>query len=116
PALEVLADRHRLQTGVFERGSALAVEAQDIEQHAMMRRAKKVSRVREEAAKPRSAVLHVATAARGAERHFARLRRDAELGEELREIRIGALVVDDEAGVELERLPVIEHGDRVRVS
>ena len=51
-------------------------------------------------------------AARDGERHLGRLRRDAELAEQARQVRVVRLVVDDEPGVELERIM----RDRVRVA
>ena len=62
----------------------------------MERGAEEIRRLGEDAREARAAPFEVAPLAADGERHVARLRRDAEPGEELHEVRIGHLVVDEE--------------------
>ena len=89
--------------GVVESATPEVQEAGDLERQPRERRAA-------------ARVLEVVPFAGDREAHLRRLRADTELAEEADEVRVGVLVVDDEAGVEPER-PARDHVlDRVRVS
>ena len=73
--------------GVVESPAAAAQEAGDLERQPRERRAA-------------ARVLEVVPVAGDREAHLRRLRAHAQLAEETDEVRVGVLVVDDEAGVE----------------
>ena len=98
----------------FEQPAQLAVEAQQVEDHALEARAEEVARLAEQAVR-RAGVLEVLVLALDREAHVRRLARDAEPVEQPREVRVVAVVHHDEAGVDVMGLVLGVYPDRVRV-
>ena len=83
-----------------EQRRRLAVEAHDLAQQREVRRPHEIPALREEAVGAAAAVLEPAPLARHREGHIRVARGHAELAEEPHEVRIRAVVVDQEAGIE----------------
>ncbi len=111
-AREELAER-KLTAGLVEQARRLAVESQDVAHHAEERRSQQVAPLREQRVERRAVVLEPGDLVAHREAHAACLRRDAELVEQRDEVRVGAVVEDDEAGVHVPGPAV--HLDCVRV-
>jgi hypothetical protein len=90
-----------------------AVEAKDVAQHAPHVRAYEIARLGKDRA---AAPLHAGAPALHAEAHLARQRAHAEPREETRERGIGAVVEDDEAGIDGAWPGAEIHGDGVGVA
>ena len=98
-----------------EQASRPPVELLDLHEHPEERRARAGARICEDAAETaRAGVLEAATVAAHREAHLGGLRLDAELTEEAKEVRVRAVVADDEAAVDREHAAVGRH-DLVRV-
>ena len=94
--------------------SGTTVEARDLQQHPPVGARRQRGPLGEEPARAqRTGVLHTGAGVADRQRHLAGLGRDAELGEEPQERRVGATVVHDEAGVD-RQLTVVGR-DAVRV-
>ncbi len=92
----------------------LGIEAAEIAQHRPEARAEQIAPLREEAREAGAAVFQASLVERDGEGHFRRLGRDAEMGHQRREIGVGRLVIDDEAGVDRHiRAAVLHDIDRV---
>ncbi len=85
--------------------AGLAVEADQIAQHAVKARVERVRRAREQPAGPGGRPFEAAAAVGDGEAHVGRLRGDPELGQHALEVRVVELVEDDEAGVDREAAP-----------
>src|SRR6187397_1754092 len=99
-----------------EQGGRLAIEAQDVANHAPERRLHEIGTLREEAVECRAVVLQSGELALHGEAHLARLARDAELFEQGEEVRIGAVVEYDEARVDGNRSALVLHFVCMRVA
>jgi hypothetical protein len=87
--------------GSAEHGARPAVEPRDLQQHPPVLARAQRGPLGEEPARPESpGVLDAGAGVAHRQRHLRGLRLDAELGEESQEGRVGAPVVDDEAGVD----------------
>ncbi len=95
---------------------AVAVEAQDVAQHAQERRADQVPAIGEEAVQRRAVVFEAAAVAADAEAHLGVAAGDAEPIEEPGERRVGAIVEHDEAGVDRDGAVGRVHGDGADVA
>ena len=97
-----LAQRHVVGcSGPLEQRPRPAVEAWDGGEHPQVRRVGEVAGGRDDAAPAeRSRPLQPGAAVADGHRHLGVLGRDAELGEQAEQHRVGALVVHDEAGVD----------------
>ena len=108
----------RVSDSTDEQRLGLAVEARDLDEHREVARLAEVGRRREEPrAAQRAGPLQVAVVVLDRHRHLGRLGGHAELGEQPQHHRVGARVVHDEAGVDLQGagLPVDRLGHVVRV-
>ncbi len=113
PGAQVFAERRRARdAAAFEIAHRFAVEAQDVGEHAVIRRLQQVAPLREQRIQIAAAVLETARVAAHAEAHLGRLRRDAERVEQFDEVRVGPVVVDDEAGVDRVVAAAVAHVDR----
>ena len=92
------------------------VEAQYVANHSVERRSQDVAALCEQRVQGRAAILEVAIAGLHAETHCAALRRLSNFIEQLNEVRVGALVEDDEPRVDGEALTILENVDRIRVA
>ena len=102
--VEIVAERAEVAAAeVFRR---LAEEAQDVAQHRPVARLQHIGGLSDEAAQIFAGIFEPAAVERDGERHVARPRLDAEVAEQRGEVRIGALVVDDEAAVDADAAPV----------
>ena len=95
--------------------SSGAVEPTQIGDHAMKPRGQEVRALGEQAIRRRTAVLEIPHPVADAETHRRSLRADAEPLEQPLEVRIVAVIEDDEPGVDLMRLVRGVDADRVRV-
>ncbi len=100
PRLEEVAQRVTLGIGRLEERRRFPIEAQNLPQQGQVRRPDQVPALREEPVGAAAAVLEPAVAARHRERHVRVASRHAQLREQPHQVRIGAVVVDEEAGVE----------------
>ena len=100
PRLEKVAQRVALGIRRPEERRRFPIEAHDLSQQGQVRRPDQVPPLREEPVGAAAAVLEAAVAARHRERHVRVASRHAELCEQPHQVRIGAVVVDEEAGVE----------------
>ena len=88
---------------VGQHPAGVPVEAPHLGEHPQVGGPGEVGRLREQAAEPAGArVLEAAARAPHAHRHVRLLRRHAQLAEQAQEIRVGAAVVHDEAGVDVD--------------
>jgi len=99
-----------------EQGGSFAIEAQDVANHAPERRPQQVATLCEETVECRAVVLQSAGFALYGEGHLARLGCDAKLFEQRQEVRISAMIEDDEARVDGEGAALVLHLVRVRVT
>ena len=84
-----------------EHGLGTAVEARDLRQHPQVRRSAQVPAGRDDSLATQGAgPLQVGVVVADRHRHLRLLRGHAELGEDPQQRRVGASVVDDEAGVD----------------
>ena len=98
--LEKVAERLALGVRRPEQRRRLPVEAHDLAEQEEVRRLDQVPPLREEPVGAAAAVFEAAPPARHRERHVRVAGGDAELPEQPHQIRIGAVVVHQEAGVE----------------
>ena len=105
-------------SGVVEHHSRAAVEALHLHEHPEEARVARVPQVGEHAAEPaRTRVLQTAAVAAHGHAHVGGLRLDPELVEQPEQVRVRAVVVDDEPAVDREHALVgREHVVRVRVA
>ena len=99
-------------------GRGQTVEAQDVGQHAPERGAQQVAPLRKDTGQAAAAPLELPATRQlrlHRERHLGQRGCDAQLGEELHQQRVGALVVDQEAGVDAVRDAVERDVDGVGV-
>ncbi len=109
-----LAER-RPRSRLLEELLGAREEPQDVRHHAPVARPDQVSRLGQHAAQ-RAFVLQPAVVDRNPEAHVARLGGDAEALEQRDQVRVVAIVVDDEAGVDGDRRAVVVDGDGVGVT
>ena len=103
--LQVLAERQVGGDALFgEVELGLAVEAQDVAQHAPEGRAQQVAALGEEAVEVVAVVFGAAGRVMHREAHLGGLRGDAELVQQADEVGVGPVVEHDEAGVDGEGL------------
>src|SRR6188472_4604229 len=93
----------------------LAVESDQIAQHAVKTGVERVCRAREQPPWPGGRPLEPTAAVRDGEAHVGRLGGDPELGQHALEVRVVELVEDDEAGVDRQLPPGCRDVDRVGV-
>ena len=103
PVVEELAQRDVVGASPVaeQRPARAAVEPRDLGEHPQVARVAQVGRGREQAAAAeRAGPLEAGAVVADRHRHLRRLGRDAELGEQPQQHRVGARVVHDEAGVD----------------
>jgi hypothetical protein len=110
--LEELAQREPV-VGVLQQGVAVAVEAEDVAQHAQERGAEEVPALSEEAVHRRAPVLETRSLVGDTEAHVAGGAGHVESVQQLGEVRVVAFVEDDEPGVHL--VGFVPEVDAVRV-
>ena len=99
----------------LEQARGGAEEARNVGQHSVIARLQEIGRLRHKSLE--GAFIFERTITHGnAERHVAELRRHIEGGEQADQVRIGRLVIDDEAGIDRNLLAVIINGNRVAVA
>jgi hypothetical protein len=111
---EVVAERELL-VRLREERPRLSIESNDVTQHSPEGAPKQVPRLCEDSPQPTTSPLQARTFTSEAEAHVARLGLDSELIQQAREIRVGLLVVDDEARVDGVVLPFDFHIDGMRM-
>ena len=103
PRLEKVAERLAFGVRRPEQRGRLAIEAHDLSKQGEVRGPHQVPPLREEPVDAAAAVFEPAPPARHRERHVRVARGDAELAEQPHQVRIGAVVVHQEAGIERAR-------------
>ena len=98
--LEKIAERLAFRVRRLEQRGRLPIEAHDLAEQREVRRPHQVPPLREEPVGAAAAVLEPAPPARHREGHVRVAGGHAELAEEPHEVRIRAVVVDQEAGIE----------------
>ena len=84
----------------------LAEESHDVAQHRPIARPQQVGGLRDETAQAGAGIFDRAVVDRGRERHVAFARLDAKAPEQGGEVRICALIVDDEAAIDRRAVPI----------
>ncbi len=115
PVLEEVAERRPAPVD-GEQAACLAVEADEVREHPDELRVDQVAGPGEDPAGAAGRPLEAAPAVGHAEAHVGGLTRDAELAEHALEVRVVAVVEDDEAGVDVDGPARLVDGDRVRVA
>ena len=113
--VEVFAERPAGLGPSIEPRPGIAVEAEHVCEHPPVPGSRGCRRLSEPAASAAGTERETARPARRAERHVARLGRDAEFAEHPDEGRIGHVVVDDEPHVDGQRSVGSVHGDGLDV-
>ena len=85
---------------ILQKFAGFPVEAHDLRQKAIVSQAKQIAPARKKSAQATAAVFKSSLPARNTERHVARLPDDAHLLEQSNQIRVGAVVMHDETGVD----------------
>ncbi len=114
-ALQQLSKRH-LASGLLEQRRSLAVETQDVANHAEEPRSQEVAPLREQRIQAGAVVFQAARLVTHREAHAALLGGDAKFREQPDEIRVGAVVEDDESCVHLPAPAGLLDGVCVRVA
>ena len=114
--VEERAERRFRQRAGGERRGGLAIEAQDVREHRPERGGKGVRGPREQRREVRAGPLEAAAVVAYRERHLGGHARHAELGEQVDQVRVRAVVEHQEAGVHRVRDVVERHVDGVRMS
>ena len=99
--IEVLAERRQAKLGDVARG--LAIEPHDVAQHRPEAEVQDIALLGENAGEIAARIFEIAVVERDRERHFRRLGGRPQMREQRRQIRVGDLVIDDEAGVDRDR-------------
>ena len=84
----------------------LAEESHDVAQHRPIARPQQIGGLRDEAAQACAGIFDRAIVDRSGERHVAFPRLDAKAGEQGGEVRIGPLIVDNEAAIDRRAIPI----------
>ena len=111
-----LAHRQIPRVGIRERLMRQLEEAGHLIQQAVEPRADQVSSLGKYLIYPHAVVFEPLGQVLHAERHFGRLRMDAQFIEETDQVRVVRVVEDDEPGVDPNRLTVLVHLHGVRVA
>ena len=98
--LDEVGEGHRVVAALGHQAPGPAVEAQDVDQHAGERRLQQVGALGVERVEVGAPVLHAGELAAHREAHLARLAGHVEALEEPDEVRVVAVVEDDEPGVD----------------
>ncbi len=112
--VEIIAERRSFH--LFEMARRLGVETADVEEHRPEARAEQILLLRKESEKVIACIFERAICERHGESHLRRLGRDPEMIEKRGEVRIGGLVVDDEAGVDRDLALATGDVDRIAVA
>ncbi len=99
-----------------EKAGRFLIESLQVFEHAPETRRDEVAPLAEHGVQPRRPILEPATVEGDGEGHVAGVGRNAEMVEERYQVRVVAIVIDDEPGVDRNAPPGDLHIDRVRVA
>ena len=99
-----------------QQGASGGVEARHVAQHAVEGGSQQIAGLGEEPAQSHAAPFETAALAVQSEAHVRGLGCDSQLAQQTREVRVGGVVVDDEAGVDRIVPPRHRHVDGVGVA
>ena len=98
--IEIVAERGMELFQHREIARRLAIEAVQILEHRPEARTEQISLRGEQAGQRGSGIFQFAVRQRHGKGHVGKLRRNAKMGEQSGEIRVGQFVIDDEAGID----------------